>query len=576
MPKEHRNAMEPAKTALLAHFGEYRRQTLSSLSESRAFVYYCAEQCLKYLDLQASEIASRITDKHNDGDIDFMLTLVNGIPCDATDNEPRVKSDVELHFIFLQASMHDGFEESVLKTLAWSVPLILRSDAMTSQLRKAFNRELLDQIKVLQHTKKIYLSTLPSFRITIFYCTSGNTNNVSSAQQAQLESLKSSVTSLFTNVTIEVELIGAKELTDKARYSFVAPKILDFPYGYSTGQDNQSVAGLMRLEDFHDALLIDSQGHLMRSLFEFNVRDYEGDDVAVNAEIIETLRETHNTPDFWWLNNGVTVLCNESNPQGRRVTVRDPRIVNGLQTSMAIYQYFRDGGRRGEDRHVLLKVLPTSNEESREAIIRATNSQTTLKPEAFYALDSTQWQIEQILLNSGFFYERRKNQYKRLGKSIDRLITPVYLAQCLASTLLARPNFARARPRDLIAKKEYREQLYGSHLPASCYINALELGRGANEFLAAKVIELGRPAITNLRWYLVFQVAFELLGSKKFKASDLAGIDPASVNGTFLERALSKVKRIFSSLESSSGMTEERLAKGTLIIDKLYPYKRRD
>ena len=70
---------------------------------------------------------------------------------------------------------------------------------------------------------------------------------------------------------------------------------------------------------------------LDQSIFESNIRDYQGS-VIVNIEIHNTLAQNNNI-DFWWLNNGITILAsNISSMTSKFLMVTEPEIVNGLQT----------------------------------------------------------------------------------------------------------------------------------------------------------------------------------------------------------------------------------------------------
>ena len=53
--------------------------------------------------------------------------------------------------------------------------------------------------------------------------------------------------------------------------------------------------------------LADDSGALRRHIFDWNVRDYQGN-VEVNREIERSLL-ADSSPEFWWLNNGVTIIC---------------------------------------------------------------------------------------------------------------------------------------------------------------------------------------------------------------------------------------------------------------------------
>ena len=81
------------------------------------------------------------------------------------------------------------------------------------------------------------------------------------------------------------------------------------------------------------------KGEIRNELFEGNVRDWAGD-VIVNEAIRQTLETGIPEEDFWWLNNGITILASGASIQGGHVlSVETPQIVNGLQTSRCIYNY---------------------------------------------------------------------------------------------------------------------------------------------------------------------------------------------------------------------------------------------
>ena len=63
----------------------------------------------------------------------------------------------------------------------------------------------------------------------------------------------------------------------------------------------------------------------------------------VNEDIRDTLSNT-DSPDFWWLNNGVTILATDARIIGKIIQIQDIQIVNGLQTSESIFRHFENGG----------------------------------------------------------------------------------------------------------------------------------------------------------------------------------------------------------------------------------------
>jgi hypothetical protein len=64
-------------------------------------------------------------------------------------------------------------------------------------------------------------------------------------------------------------------------------------------------------------LIVDSEGELNRSLFDDNVRDFQGYN-PVNQEIAESIRQVENEDRFVILNNGITVVAQQMNRVGTR------------------------------------------------------------------------------------------------------------------------------------------------------------------------------------------------------------------------------------------------------------------
>ena len=195
---------------------------------------------------------------------------------------------------------------------------------------------------------------------------------------------------------------AAAQLVDRHRK--IPSYKLELPFVDALSKGERYVV-LVRLSDYYT--FISEGGHLRRYLFESNVRDFMGLN-PVNEDIKSTL-ENPTSPDFWWLNNGVTILASSANITGKSITATDTQIVNGLQTTESIFRHFQGNKSFSDDRCVLVKVIVTHDAAVRDAIIRATNNQTNVELASLHATDKIQRDIEDVLLRHGLFYERRKN-----------------------------------------------------------------------------------------------------------------------------------------------------------------------
>lgn len=60
---------------------------------------------------------------------------------------------------------------------------------------------------------------------------------------------------------------------------------------------------------------------MRKYLFDSNVRDYQNKTV-VNKEIEDTIKTSTNI-DFWWLNNGITIIAGKDSSQiGKKIIVK--------------------------------------------------------------------------------------------------------------------------------------------------------------------------------------------------------------------------------------------------------------
>jgi hypothetical protein len=146
-------------------------------------------------------------------------------------------------------------------------------------------------------------------------------------------------------------------------------------------------------------------------LYDKNVRKFLGARGKINKGIVSTLNDA---PDkFGLYNNGITIVVADysGGELDREVTLADPFIVNGCQTTRSIWEVFHrkvDAGGTGADPElvawktraeagvVVVKIarVGATGEQLSEAITRFTNSQNAVREKDFIALtgDFKSWQ----------------------------------------------------------------------------------------------------------------------------------------------------------------------------------------
>jgi len=149
------------------------------------------------------------------------------------------------------------------------------------------------------------------------------------------------------------------------------------------------------------------------TLFSENVRGFLGYN-KTNKKIRETLDNTSQSNYFPFFNNGITMICSEmtipSNPQAGlyNVPVKNPVIVNGLQTTRVIYDIYKKDSSKLEGVYVTIKLFETKDSKVIEKITEATNTQSTINYKDKISNKNFQKYTKEFFKNKGVLYLNKK------------------------------------------------------------------------------------------------------------------------------------------------------------------------
>lgn len=267
--------------------------------------------------------------------------------------------------------------------------------------------------------------------------------------ERKVSNLEETLRKHFDKAILHFEFLTASGLIDLSRREQIKTKSITLNDNPISTQDGGYIA-IVPLKNFFE-FITDDEENLIKYFFDSNIRDYQGS-VEVNSAIRDTLKVHEPVEDFWWLNNGVTITATQATFASKKLQIEEPQIVNGLQTSFEIFNYFKTNKIEDEGRNVLVRVVKTGDEKSRLKVIKATNSQTNIPPASLRATDPIHRDIEDYFLSKGLYYDRRKNYHKNQLRPINKIIGIPYLAQIVMSVLEQKPDYARARPSTIIKK----------------------------------------------------------------------------------------------------------------------------
>lgn len=388
-------------------------------STSKAFCYCLLD---KLFPEQEDDIEDLLTEGGNDCGVDAIKIARSGNSC---------------HIHIFQFKYHESqrkadsyFKETQADRIVTFIDRLFDEDAELKNIANPYLWEKIEEIWTLYQS----INT----RFTVYLCSNGK----------PLEKNKRTKTAnALEKFGIEIEEIDFPYLVNllvrpqkqKTRHSFHA---VEKQY---LGRSDGDIKGLVATITAKDLINMIRDAHnpnkISTAVFDKNIRVYLGKANAVNESIIKTALSDKNTY-FWYLNNGITAVCTNlsyrDNIRSPEIEIENLQIVNGAQTSNAIFEAAKQSSEILEDVLILIKIFETKNEILPHEIALATNSQTRIFPRDLMSNTEMQKKLEKAFENIGLYYERKKNQHD--GKSEELRVDALKLGQAILAYHLREPE----------------------------------------------------------------------------------------------------------------------------------------
>lgn len=208
-------------------------------------------------------------------------------------------------------------------------------------------------------------------------------------------------------------------------------------------KDIKSIICTANAEDIAKLVLKD-KGDI---LFDKNIRKYLDKRGKVNKEIYKTCTSNDESDLFWYLNNGLTIICDKLDKSfiGSEYTLKleNAQIINGCQTSTTLYQAFIKEELHS-DTKLILRVYETRDPDLTKKITIATNNQNPISIKDLRSNDDIQKKIQEyIKMTYCYEVEIKRNEFKNKS-DIDksRIITNEKMGQAFLAVILGKPHTA--------------------------------------------------------------------------------------------------------------------------------------
>lgn len=165
------------------------------------------------------------------------------------------------------------------------------------------------------------------------------------------------------------------------------------------------------------------------TIFDENIRLYEYGS-PVNNGINRTATSTDQADMFYFYNNGIVFICDkaQNSPASSEIYLTGASVVNSCQTLNTLYNAVQQG-KLSDSVYILVRVISIADYSERMRITEFLNSQTPIRDSYFIANHPIIRDLQEQLLDKGYFLERQINEYEYMtergvniqGKTIIQL-----------------------------------------------------------------------------------------------------------------------------------------------------------
>ncbi|ANF98864.1 hypothetical protein AR543_16105 [Paenibacillus bovis] len=426
------------------------------------------------------------------------------------------KNKFSVDFIFVQAKTSSSFNDSKVNYFINIVEeFITEEKCSIKELEKFW------EIKnIIYKNSKLFKKENPN--CLMYYATSSTTTELSKDIHESINRGKKRLNNTgYLSDVIEFYPLGVKEIQKLYRKidadleaSFLFPKNVTF--SYKGEKVTSAYFGLVDIQQYMN-LLYDRSTAGIKNVFEDNIRDYLGvDNNDVNNSMKERLLNEESQL-FGLLNNGVTVVADDIKPVGETFNLVNYQIVNGCQTSNVIFDNYKEIEEKNIS--IPIRIIATTDEDTKNEIVTATNSQTGLKPEQLDSLSSFHKMLEEfynskndlveklpnIKRDINIYYERRSNQYRNSQYQQSKIINIPKQIKAVTSMFMDNPHGVSGHY-GTVARKVKGNIFKKEDFPEPYYVSALMLYRVETFFRKQKDYK----KFSRAKWHILMAAKYML------------------------------------------------------------------
>lgn len=351
----------------------------------------------EYEELEAEDI----TDGHGEYQIDALhidnntsqeqaiITVIQGTYSESLSSTKLIKLHAGLNYLFFQPkSQYNALSNEMLRTKIQEF------------------RSLRDEILA------------PNIRVQCYYACLNDTSKASSEFLEQIRRIESDYGDA-TGGEFEFAVLGPAELYNLMnrleRKGTKVTEKLKILYDRNKGSLlENSIEGVSGVICTVTAEEIARIVNTHPTVFDDNLRRFLGTG-GVNKEIRKSCASQNTAPLFWFLNNGITIVCDHFEPNkdldNPFIRIENLQIVNGCQTATTIAKA-QEANHLQPSTKVMVRIFKPESPDLASRLVVTTNTQNKITSRILRARDEIQQHIQaEFERRFSLFYERTPNEF---------------------------------------------------------------------------------------------------------------------------------------------------------------------
>lgn len=498
------------------------------------FERFCMDCLYKGEGLSSNQVSQAIIGGERDGGIDAVMLWVDDRPIfdieeanELVENYDKVskkgwRTKTIVHVDLVQAKLGKVTSSEVPAKIEFTVRNFFGNSKGSSNVK--YSPDLVERLGFVKQVIDLLAVRSSGISFTVKLC-AGVAGELNGHAREIAKDIEKSIKEEYSSSRVNYEVFGPSELTEKASFEGDCNSEIVTDKAFSVGSQYLFI---VPIENYYNTIT-DEGGRIRDQLFDGNIRAFLGSRLENNSGIAKSLEDygssSKSTVPFWWKNNGITITCSkEPQKTGDKYSLTDAQIVNGLQTSYTIYNYLKDNPERLErsatsaSNCVFVKVISSDDENTRDEIISATNSQTPIDSASLRSTDLIHRQIERFFdkdkSNDSLVYDRRKGSASFRNVPSHKVIQITSLSQVVLSMCLFQPDTARARPGNATKDDTLYGKVFGNKkISLDTYLNAAKVYNRVENYLSSGGRQ--KADVNNCIWYVLTLISVIVSGVGK-------------------------------------------------------------